>query len=73
MDTGTCRPGEKRFLRRECATLRAQGKSLPAAPMFRELAKVSPEDLPAFRDALYAAMRGSSFLDESEREEQISD
>lgn len=36
------------------------------SPMFRELAKISPEDYPAIRDALYAAMRGSRFLEEAE-------
>ena len=39
------------------------------SPMFRELAKISPEDYPAIRDALYAAMRGSRFLEEAEPRE----
>ena len=37
------------------------------SPMFRELAKISPEDYTAIRDALYAAMRGSRFLEEAEK------
>lgn len=37
------------------------------SPMFRELAKVRREDVPAIRNALYAAMRGSRFLEESEK------
>lgn len=36
------------------------------SPMFRELAKVRREDVPAIRNALYAAMRGSTYLDETE-------
>lgn len=36
------------------------------SPMFRELAKISPKDYPAIRDALYAAMLGSRFLEEAE-------
>ena len=38
------------------------------SPMFRELAKIAPDELPVIRDALYAAMHGSRFLDEAERE-----
>lgn len=36
------------------------------SPMFRQLDKISPEDYPVIRDALFAAMRGSSFLEEAE-------
>lgn len=37
------------------------------SPMFRELAKLPREDYPAIRDALYAAMRGSRFLEDAEK------
>ena len=37
------------------------------APMFRELDRIDHSELPAIRDALYSAMRGSTFLDETER------
>ena len=36
------------------------------SPMFRELAKIAPDERPVIRDALYAAMHGSRFLDEAE-------
>ncbi|MBR5342510.1 MAG: MarR family transcriptional regulator [Oscillospiraceae bacterium] len=38
------------------------------SPMFRELSRIDSKDTPAIRDALYAAMRGSTYLDETERE-----
>ncbi len=37
------------------------------SPMFRELSKIPPEHYPAVRDALFAAMHGSRFLEESEK------
>lgn len=37
------------------------------SPMFRELNRIGPEHYPAIHDALYAAMRGSSFLAEADR------
>lgn len=36
------------------------------APMFRQLDRIDRRDYPAIHDALYAAMQGSSFLDEAE-------
>ena len=36
------------------------------APMFRELSRIDRRDYPAIHDALYAAMRGSTYLAETE-------
>ena len=36
------------------------------SPMFRELERIDRKNLPAIRDALFAAMHGSRFLDEAE-------
>ena len=38
------------------------------SPMFRELARIDPKELPAIREALFAAMHGSRYLDEAEPE-----
>lgn len=36
------------------------------SPMFAQLSRIDREDYPAIRDALYGAMRGSTYLDEAE-------
>ena len=36
------------------------------SPMFAELDRIDPADYPAIHDALYAAMGGSSYLEEAE-------
>lgn len=36
------------------------------SPMFRELAALDPASYPVIRDALYAAMHGSTYLDEAD-------
>ena len=36
------------------------------SPMFAELDRIDPSDYPAIHDALYAAMGGSSYLEEAE-------
>ena len=40
------------------------------SPMFAELDRLDPSAYPAIHDALYAAMRGSSYLEEAEAQKQ---
>ena len=71
-------PGSRKALK---ITVNALGRELYYAyardilrwhfsPMFAELDRLDPSAYPAIHDALYAAMRGSSYLEEAEAQKQ---